>query len=761
MEVQFYPPPKEQKPLTLPYLLPDKKPYRLFLFFLVIMGFFPGKPQAVPLKPTGSSWHLSALEATYDPDRNLYIATGKVVLTGDGTQLKADHVTYNNLTQDVRATGHVRLISGKDTIDCQRMDLNLETETGTIMNGVIFVQENNFYITGDHIEKTGKETYTADRATLTSCAGQHPDWKLTGRDVHVTIEGYGMAKNATLWAGNLPTLYTPFMVFPVKNKRQTGLLTPSVTSSNRKGFEYEQSLFLALSRSTDATLNVDYMSDRGVKFGTEYRYLKDNNNKGTLFFDFLKDDKIDDGTNATSDYAYGSTLQRTNQNRYWFRMKNDREILPQWKALLDIDYVSDEDYLHEFKKGNTGFTATDNAFKSTFARELDDYDDTTRKNQLNIKRAWRLYNLNMDVLWYDNVTARQNDTDDTTLQSLPSITFDAMHQKLGQSPLYFDMNSSYTYFFRQETTDALITGQRMDVYPKLYLPFHLAGLQLNPSLGVRQTSWYTDDAAAIETTQNGYSHRELFDINLDLSTVFTRVFSFNNALDQKFRHEVTPSLTYTFIPYVDQTDLPYFDDTDRIAKENTLTWQLSQRLTSKQRVTAPGSSKAPSYTYREFGWLKISQAYHFSGKDEETENPFSNIMMDLELSPIPHLYLDSDIKWSPYGKGLFSHNSALSLKDNRQDSLYLQYRYNQEDTENNNDKTESIYTRVNLGLTPRLRGFLTYEKDLYAGEIVEATTGVELNRSCWSMTVTYTDSSDDKSLGFLITLKGLGEFGNQ
>jgi LPS-assembly protein len=734
--------------------------YRLILFFLLLMGGL-CQARATPLKPAGSSWHISALEATYDPDQNLYIAKGEVILTGDTTRLEADHVIYNALTKDTRATGHVRLISGKDTISCDTMDLNLETETGTIKNGIIFVEENNFYISGDHIEKTGKSTYTADKASLTSCAGEHPDWKITGRDINVTIEGYGMVKHATLWAGNFPALYTPFMAFPVKNKRQTGLLSPSVTHSDRKGFEYEQPLFLALGRSTDATFNVDYMSDRGVKLGAEYRYLQDNNNKGTLFFDYLKDDKIDDGTDATSDYAYDGTSQRTNQDRYWFRMKNDREIFPLWKARLDVDYVSDEDYLHEFKQGYTGLTATDNAFESTFGRDLDEYDDTTRKNQLNIKRAWPRYNLNMDVLWYDNLTARQDDTDDTTLQSLPAITFDAMRQKLGQSPLYFDLDSSYTCYFRQETTDSLVTGQRMDVYPKIYLPFHLGGLQLEPSLGVRQTTWYTDDAADIENIQNGYSHRELFDINLDLSTVFRRIFSLDNAVDQKIRHEITPALTYTFIPHVDQTDIPYFDDDDLIDKESTLTWQLTQRLTSKQRVSAPASSNTPNYTYRELAWLKISQDYYFSGKDEDTEESFSNILVDLEFSPLPHVYLESDMEWSPYGTGIFSHNSAITLKNNNQNRIRLQYRYSQDDTDDDEDETESIYTSANLGLTPSLRAFLEYEKNLYEDETIETTAGVEFNRSCWSMKVSYTNTIDDQSIGFLINLKGLGEFGNQ
>ena len=733
------------------------------LFFVLVMaGQCPAGPP--PLANDGTSWHLSARTATYDQAQHLYMATGKVILSNDTTRLEADHITYNHLTRDVRATGHVKLVSGKDTINCDTMDLNLNTRTGTIMNGIVFVEENHFYISGNRIEKTGETTYTADKATLTSCAGEHPDWKITGRDIRVTIEGYGTAKHATLWAGNIPALYSPLLAFPVKTQRQTGLLSPRITSSDRKGLEYDQSMFVALSRSTDATLNVNHMSDRGTKLGVEYRYIKDTRNKGTLLFDYLKDDKIDDGTDTTCDYAYSGTSQRINTDRYWLRMKNDWELFPLWKARLDLDYVSDEDYLHEFKKGDTGLTATRKAFESNFGRGLDDYDDTTRKNQINLKRTWNNYNLNMDALWYDNVTARQNDTEDTTLQSLPAITFNGVRRNLGTSPLYFELNSGYTHFFRQNTTDVLLNGQRMDVYPKIFFPFRWAGIMMEPSLGLRQTLWYTDNAADKTDIKNGYNHRELFDINMDMSTVFTRIFSLDTATNRKIRHEVTPALTYTFIPHVDQTDIPWFDDNDLIEKQNTLTWQLTQRLTSKQRIGTPSTQsdkKSPDHVYRELAWLKISQDYHLSGEDENTNETFSNILVDLELSPLPHIFLDNALAWSPYGTGISIHDSSITITDGRQNNISLQYRYRQADEENSIAQTQSLYTRVHLSLNPRLGAFVEYEKNLYEDETIEATTGIEVNRACWSMQVSYTDTTDDKSIGFLINLKGLGEFGNQ
>ncbi|MCP4024464.1 MAG: LPS-assembly protein LptD, partial [Desulfobacteraceae bacterium] len=442
--------------------------------------------------PKKVSYHISALKVSYDNVKNLYIAEGDVVITGGKSRLEADYVEFSNQTKDAKAKGNVLLISGGDSIACRAMEINLATQIGTIHHGAIYIQKNNFYIHGDNIRKTGKFTYTVDEGSITSCAGDSPDWKITARDIEVTIEGYGNAKHAKLYAKQVPVFYSPFVSFPVKTKRQSGLLTPRYASSDRKGYELELPLFFAISRNTDATFTFDYMMERGLKGGAEFRYILDNSSKGSMYFDFLEDDKTDDGTSATNDYRYFSTPQRTNSDRWWFRMKHNQDLPKGFKAKLDIDFVSDADYLLEFKDGYSGYDKTKEAFEETFGRSLDEYNDTTRKNKLTVNKIWSTYNLNMTALWYDNIVARREDTDDTTLQTLPSIEFDISKNQIGSSKFYYKLNSEFRSFYRQDTTDLLVNGQRTDIYPKLFMPVRLGKAFLfEPSLGVRGTAWNT------------------------------------------------------------------------------------------------------------------------------------------------------------------------------------------------------------------------------------------------------------------------------
>jgi len=711
--------------------------------------------------PKEVTWHISALVVTYDNERNLYIAEDDVVITGGTTRLEADYVEFSNKTKDAFAQGNVLLISGQDSITCNAMQINLLTEKGTINKGTIFVQENNFYISGENIKKTGEFTYSADKGSITSCEGESPDWKITGKNIRVTIEGYGYASQAVLWAKKVPTLYSPFLSFPVKVKRQTGLLAPGITSSDRKGWEYEQPLFIAISRNTDATLYIDHMTDRGTKLAGEFRYVLDNRSKGAMFMDFLDDSKIDDGTEDTELYSYDSTPQRTNLDRYWFRMKHNQDLTNGFSAKLDIDVVSDADYLQEFQDGFTGYDDTKQYFEKAFGRSLDSYDDTTRKNSLTVSKSWSTYSLNAQALWYDNVEARQKDaidTTDTTLQTLPSIEFDASRQAIGTSGLFYALDSEFRSFYRQDTdpdaSTPLVNGQRIDVYPKFYLPTQLGkSFFFEPYVGTRGTAWNTDNFTDTNGNDDGFRTRATYDMGAQLSTTINKIFTLNNSFADKVKHSIVPKIEYAFQPNEIQDDLPYFDAIDNIVETNLVTWSLTNSFIARKHMVTPEG--ITSNQYKEFIWIKLYQSYDIEAeRDESQSKPWSDISLESELNPFQYFSMDADIDWSPYTNHFTDTKIGATIKDHRGDSIRTYYRYTQ-------DSLETWYTRLNLQVTDSLMAYYSYEADLETNTNIESRVGITLTKACWGLALEFRDSSADKSITFLVTLNGIGGFGTQ
>ena len=736
-------------------------------------------------------WSISADSMSYDRKASLYVGKGHVVIERGATRLTAANVIFDPDDMIAQAKGNVFLSTGDDQIVCQRMKLDLKTETGTLYQGSVFLSEGHFYIRGDKIEKTGDKSYSAEKATVTTCDNEHPDWKLTARKLNITIEGYGKATHAALWAKSIPLFYTPFFLFPVKIKRQTGLLAPRMGTSTRKGLNYEQPFFWAVNDQSDMTINYNYMEKRGHQFGLEYRYLLSPDAKGLMMFDWLDDAKVDDGIGENSDrWGYtddtNSEQIRPNNERYWFRMKHDQPLFAGYTAKLDLDIVSDQDYLPEFKKPNTGFLRSQEVYQNFFGRDFDDYTDITRKNTLNISKTWTHYNFNAGTHWTDHVVNRNLNYNDPTVQYLPSIDFNSSKHRLDKTPLNLALNTQYTYLYRQDSIGRrTATGShRMDLYPRIYLPFSLGNyLNIEPSLGARETAWLPTNDDDPEAKENETLNRELWDARLDFSNAFYRIFKPKIGTIDRIKHDIKPKITYQYLPRVDQDEYPHFDIVDRIPSKNLITYSLTNTLTYRKQAPRPVKDNTPNIPsfnpiYHQFARLYLEQSYDLSdGKDpykclqyNEDDDinreycgdyPFSELYGRLEATPQQFLSLDVDAKWSVYDGQFKTGNLALNMWNQRQDRLKLEYRFAERTTlPNAKDNTkESFYTNAILKLTNQLSLFGLWERDLYTDTELEYGGGFIYASQCWSIEAAHTVESDDHRYFLTIELYGLGKIG--
>lgn len=706
------------------------------------------------------AWQVDADRIEYDQANQTYVARGNVRIEEAGYTLTADRVQFNRKTSFALAEGNVLLLSGQDKLSGPRLRLNLDTQTGTLSDGAVFFHQNHLYLTGETIEKTGPRTYTAKKVRLTSCDGADPDWQLTGSDFRITLEGYGTARHTALWAGKMPLLYSPFLVFPVKLKRQTGLLMAGIELSDRRGTEYIQPFFWALGPSSDATLWVHSMPYRGLRTGIEYRYVLGPDTMGTLIAEGFNDQKVDDGTGETTEqWGYGDDDDlRTNQDRYWLRMKHDQAFDNGLKAKLDLDLVSDQDYLREFKTAYTGFSQTRDYFQKAFGREIDDYNDAVRLNRFNLNRSWKRYTFNVDLRWYDDVVKRREATVDDTLRQLPTISFDGVKQQIGKTPFYHDLTSSYTNFHRFDGPQA----QRADLYPRIYQPFDLfGGLTLEPSAGLRQTAWRTafDEHDSDEESEN--HSRTIYDFKLDTSIEVYRIFDFNLAGCDRLKHTVTPEVIYQYIPEQEQSELPDFDALDRIQRKNLVTYGVNNTFTA--RAPRQAAKQVAAYTYTPFLRFKLSQSFDINKYKEEHAEPYTDIKAELDLTPGRHIAIDTDANWSAYDHRIEGFNSAVKLWSPRGDKLSIDYRYTRQSDPEDDASVQGVDTigLVGEGLIDhrwRARGGIEHNRldDL----VIDYNLGLSYQGQCWGVDfdyrVEYNDERDNYSFSVIFNLLGLG-----
>jgi LPS-assembly protein len=741
-------------------------------------------------------WHITADTISYDDPSRRYVADGSVRISRGGVRLTADHVRFDHRTMDATASGHVVLVSGKDVLIGDSVEINLQYQVGTVTQGTVFLEENHFYIRGEKIEKLGENTYAAERATLSSCDGQAPAWKITGRKLDVTLEGYGVIRHAALWARDVPVLYTPIFVFPAKRQRQTGLLPPEVGTASRKGTFITQPFYWAINEQSDLTVYETYMSDRGNKIGIEYRYKVDPLTEGTAMFDYLNDRKVDDGIGDNSDdWGYtDDNFLRPDDDRYWFRMKHDQDLPLGFTGRIDLDIVSDQDYLTEFRSGMTGFDKTRAYFRDTYSRDLDDYDDPIRTNQAIATRHWDRFSLNSGIVWLDDTTERWTDEFaatqtlpklDTQLQRLPIIRFDAMRQPLGNTPLLFNMDTEWTYFYSDDNTRAA----RIDLQPRVTWPFRLGhALYIEPSAGLRQTAWFVTDFQDIPTeeTKDDNTYRTLYDLKLDVSSEFSNVFAIGESGSEAVRHTVLPRVIYEYIPNKDQDDYPAFigqdqngnlvpldDSVNRVDPLNKITYSITNSFTSKSFARSDKDTEETTETarYNDFLRVKLEQSYDIREArgsdriDPERKRPFSPIRAELEYYPAKYLRLKADAEYDVYDSRLVSRNISATLNSARGDEFRLEYRYdkglyhfNQKD--DTDEDIESLYGSIRLKLPFRFTVYGTNEYDFEENERIETTVGLIYEAQCWSFDARYEKDDDgDEEISFMFNLYGLGPIG--
>ncbi len=723
-------------------------------------------------------WQLEADEINYDKSFDEYSARGNVLIYKGNIKLLADFVRFDHKNLKAYAEGDVILTNGEDILSGTSMEMDLENQIGSVENGYLFLKENNFHLTGNLIKKVGEKTYAIDEASLTTCDGENPDWRITGKNVKIKDDGEGTAWHATMWAKKIPVMYSPYFYYPARKKRQTGFLLPEGGISDRWGTYYTQPFFWAIDESSDATLYGQYMYKRGLRPGMEYRYYLDDWSKGTWMIDYLDDQKIDDGIGDSSKkwgFEDGDAdILRKNKDRYWLRGSHNQRMPWGVRAKLDVDLVSDQDYTREFQKGYMGWNKSKKFFEDVFKRDLDDFNEPIRTNRLNFNKFWPLYSLNVQLRYDLDSTIRNTHNPDVTLQQLPIIEFDGVKQRISTSPFFYNLNSQYVYYWSRDGK----RSQRIDAHPRLYLPFQLRPfINIEPSVGVRGTLWRPDKKEFGPDDKKFY-HRELYDTRLDLFSEIYSVFHTESKTIEFIKHTIRPRITHDFIPDVDQGDLPNFDAIDRIDNVNLLTYSLTNVLTSKTRkkgsfdishridnATASIIDSASEYSYNDFLRFELEQSYDINeAKEKDPNRPFSPISARLDLIPGNYISVDADALWSVYDMKFLSHNIATNLWDLRGDRLAVEYRYTRDSDDIGLNPVQSLSADLRVKVTDRLSLSADYEYNFLDNTRVQTGIGMNYRTQCWSFEgriteTTGVDKSQDLDFEVKVNLFGLGEFG--
>lgn len=681
---------------------------------------------------------IEADSISYDRERDVYHAQGRVNISFTGGLIKADSVLLDRAGNNVTAEGRVTITTDSDILEGDKVDFDIASNTGVVYAGKMFIAKNHFYIKGERIEKRGEADYRIKEASVTACDGDSPDWSLTCRQLDVTTDGYGTIRHGKFLARDIPLLYIPYLLFPAKTTRQTGFLFPRLAYSRDKlGLDVELPFYLVLSKSADATFYQRYMDKRGFKEGVEFRYVIDSDSSGVLYGDYLRDNaKITESANGISrDW-------QSPRNRWSFYFHNYTAFQPDLYLRADIARVSDNWYFKDFSSHNYYLDHYSQSDAERFKKIpfVGDESLEALDSKLRLVKDWSLYNLTALIKYTDDLARPANDA---TVQKYPEITLSGAKQSLPGTPLNFTLSSSFSGNYRAEGQK----GGLFDLSPVLSLPLNVGGnFQLTPEVEVRGTFWEREDDAASDKR----GHRSAYRLGTSLTTTAFRDFSLNGKRIEKIRHEIKPELTYAYVPHFSQDDLPDF--ADRIDEKNAVTAALINTLTAKLK----GKDGAASYL--DIMRFKLAQNYNIKETRQDaydTKNRhFGNIDMELDLTPIRYFAFYVRNRFNVNSGAWEKANYDLKLSDERGDSAVIGYHY-----------TRDILEEINLSLKVPLTKALDVTYDLKRNEFdhknMSNTLGFNYRRQCWSVGFSYSDEATDKRVMLSFSLYGLGKAGGK
>jgi len=736
---------------------------RVFALVVVVAVVVLGSTTVLRAAPQGQMfdqggqepWHLEADEFTYDSRQGFYTARGNVILSSGDRTIKTDEMRLDALTHRAILEGHVRFERGGDWLEGERANVDLDDQSGTIEQGQGFLAKNHFYFGGPVVEQLEPQVYHIESGTFTTCDGKDPSWHFRTSDLEVTVDGYGFAQNARFYGGPVPIFYSPYFVFPAKTERQSGFLPPQLGHSSRLGWFADLPFYWVISDSADATLYTNYMSEHGLMEGAEFRYAASEKSKGLLRFDYVHD--LNPLTRSEEQQDYNETapgLLGFFQDRWWWRSKQDFTLPQGITGKFDVDLVSDPYYLREFDTGFSSFKTSKAQFQQTFGRSfLNDETSTFRESTLQANKTWFTQSVNADFHYYDNLDRAE---DGKTLQALPLITYGAVQQPILGGPFFWQADSSYVDFYRPNAT----RGQRLDLQPRVALPLRWDPyLNLQPSVAARETLYLTDTFEGESNNGVNYNQtesRELYDFQVKASTDLSRIFETDLGSWRALRHTVRPEVVYDYVPSVNQNHLPFFDSSDRIPDENLVTYGFTNFFTAK---IEPEAGKP---TYPQVAWARLSQSYSLSGNEGNVfgeivkqEHNFSDIALEVNLTPAQYLSLTYQSLWSPYDNDFTRHTLYTTMSDPRGDSLSVSYT-KKKDPETATDVNEldgTLTVKLMEGLTVVLRRDYSYTLE----QNIETEYKVILMRQCWGVTVDYIEKPNNQTISVMFTLTGIGQ----
>lgn len=624
---------------------------------------------------------VAELEAkTQSRKGDLTTADGDVDIHYADTRLRADHVEYNDKTNEAVATGHVRLDYGNEHLEASEAHYNVSTGHGLFRdvrgtlkierrpNPEILLTDNPLYFEARSVERFAGDLYLVHGAWITICDPSRPKWQFYAPDARIRVDKTVALINANFRLFRIPLIWFPYATAPAGPKvRESGFLIPDIGQTSRKGFTFGDAFYFAPLPWMDTTVGAQFMSRRGVLERGSFRARPFENT--SIEYNYLGvDDRglmNPDGTRSPQ----GGEQQRLEM----------QSLLPSgWRFVADYNQLSSL------------------TFRLAFADTFGEAANSEVRSGVFLSNNFHGFSLNFAGLNDKSfLTLPQAATATTpavpatsvSLRDLPEARLSSVEQApLRSVRIYFGFDSFAGVVSRSD--QSIQTPNFIDRYeiaPRVTIPLHFGRwLGATTSAAFRATRYGDSlDAAGNVRTASISRHTGEFTFELrppTLERFFDRPSVQQEKPRRRYKHTIEPAITYRYVTGVsDFASFIRFDSDATLTDTSEVEYGFTQRLYRKDGDDQPQELISWRIVQKHYfnptfgGAIVNGQRNVFQAVDSISPFAFafgprnwSPIVSDFKITPGGPYDLEQILQYDPQIQRLVTIGTLLKVKPYRE-----------------------------------------------------------------------------------------------
>ncbi len=641
--------------------------------------------------------------------------SGNVQLAREKQKITADHLIYNEDDSHFLAEGKVLFNDHLINLKADTLDWNEELNTGAFSKAEFQLYENHLRGRLESLTQVDESQHILRDVTFTTCDPGKNTWSFSSDTLKLDDKtGRGTSTHTVFHIKDVPVFYFPWFQFPIDERRMSGILTPSMSSSDSGGTQVSVPIYWNMAENYDMTITPHTYSSRGVQLNTENRYLF-KQNSGEVYISQLDDDLYND-------------------NRWFSRLTHKADLGEGIQSSLLLQRSSDADYLKDFDH----------------LSKIEDVDYL--KNSLNFNGSFSNWSANMLFEQYQTIN-QSTSTTSRPYERLPQIIL-ARNFQPQSTNFTFNLHNEWVVFERENS----VTGERLHIVPTINYSMQDSYFFINPSLQLDLTNYNLEN----NLNNDNQIQRSIPLLSIDSGLFFERLTT-NDAWIQTLE----PRLYFLSVPYQDQSSIPDFDtglkteDYSSLFSNNRFTG--SDRIGDSQQMSLGLSTRLlEKDSGSEFFKASIAQAFYAEDRrvslDMTTDTRSeSNLIGQLNWQPLTNWAYKLTTSYNPESKNTEKTDFAINHK---QDNLILnlEYHYRENGLEQNTFST--VYPISNYWT-----GFAKSQYSVRHGMPVQNLLGLYYEDCCWGFKILYEETSDsnfqqtDQAIFFEFVFKGLSSVG--